>query len=1786
MRPNRTLAALWAAALVASGLVVAGPALVAAAESAPIDPGVDATVTADALPTVQIDGVVWAQVVVGNTVYVGGEFTTARPAGSAPGVNTVPRENLLAYDITTGNLLPWAPTANGAVLALAASPDGSRIYVGGNFNRLNGNSRNRFGALSASDGGTLSTFNSGSNGQVRGIAVTNSSVFIAGTFNTVGGQSRPRIAAFDSQTGALRPFRADVQSRQIDGIAASPDGQRVYITGRFEKVNGIERLGSAAFNASTAALLPWTFGPEVYNHGTDASINHVQVDERQVYATAFTYFASGTGIGNVEGPFAADPITGDINWIGDCHGDTYGVYLNPGEDHFYVAGHPHMCNNIGEFPEPSRRVHYFATAFTKDRASVVTPNTQGGGYANNEGFGAPAIRNFFPDFTAGTYTGTAQATWNVTGTGDYVSFGGEFTRVNGVPQQGLVRFAKRHLAPGQQGPQLSGSSINIRARSHARGTVQVSWPTNQDRDNEWLTYTVLRGPTNNLQEVYSVTARSRFWNRPRLSFTDTGLSNSTSYTYRVRVTDATGNSVTSSSVNVTTAGASTAPLSDYAKAILDDNPNNYWRLGETSGVMRDWTSFSDATVGSAVQRNQPGAIVGDTDRAAYFNGSSNNSRIYSNNQEYGQDRLSVEAWIRTSSTSGGKIVGFGQTRGTGNSSNHDRHLYMTPDGRIVWGVYPNGVRTVSSTQSYNDNEWHHVVGTLGAAGMRLYVDGVEVAANPDVVAGQASRNGYWRIGGDNLSGWPDTGSNNFVGWIDEVATYGRQLSLADVVRHYGMGTGGEIPNIPPTAAFTATGGVLTASFDASASGDEDGTITSYAWDFGDGQSGSGATVTHPYAAPGTYQVTLTVTDDDGATATATQEVVVEAPNQAPTAAFTWANTHLTASVDAGGSTDPDGSVVSYLWRWGDGSTSTGVTAQHTYATAGTYPVELTVTDDDGATGTVTVDVTVTEPPPAPDVVARDAFSRTVASGWGNADLGGAWVTTSGAGSVALGTGRLTLGSAGAIASARLPGAEGTHVTTSTTVRWDKRPSGNGGYTLLRGRIAAGGEYRFKVNYRSNGQLQGWIARASSTGSETVITPVQTVSGATYDAGTPVNLRMEVAGASPTTIRAKLWTGSTEPSGWQWQVTDSTAGLQVPGHTGVAGMLAPNTTNTPVVVSFDDYRVEVPAGSGPAPNESPEAAFTASTSGLTVSVDGSGSSDPDGTISTYAWDFGDGETASGVSAEHTYALAGTYTVRLTVTDDDGASDSTTRQVTVTAPDPGPGPEPEPPGDGVVGADAFSRTVGSGWGTADTGGAWVTTSGAGSVQAGVGRLQLGSAGSIASARLPGAEGTELTTSTTVSWDKRPSGSGGYTLLRGRIAAGGEYRFKVNYRSNGQLQGWIARANASGSETVIAGTQTVAGATYAAGTPVRLKFEVTGTSPTLLRAKVWTGGTEPAGWQWQTTDSTAGLQVPGHTGVAGMLAPNTTNAPAVVSFDDFLVEGPVTEAAPEPEAPEPGPGDEPGDPGDEPGDPGDPGDEPGDPGDEPGDPGDEPGDPGDEPGDPGDPGDEPGDPGDEPGDPGDEQEPGPVAVGADQFARTVGSGWGTAEIGGPWVTTAGAAAVVPGAGRLTLSSAGAIAAARLPGIEETDLTTTATVVWDKRPSGSGGYTLLRGRITPGGEYRFKLNFRSNGTVTGWVARSNAAGSETIIAATQTASGVTYEAGTPVHMKIDVTGTSPTTIRAKVWTGDTEPEEWQWQVTDSNPGHQVAGHAGVAGMLAPNTTNVPVVASFTRFLATRPAP
>jgi PKD repeat protein len=171
-------------------------------------------------------------------------------------------------------------------------------------------------------------------------------------------------------------------------------------------------------------------------------------------------------------------------------------------------------------------------------------------------------------------------------------------------------------------------------------------------------------------------------------------------------------------------------------------------------------------------------------------------------------------------------------------------------------------------------------------------------------------------------------------------------------------------NQPPVARFTYSPASPQpgqwVQFDASSSYDPDGHISSYQWDFdGNGTvDATGQVVYRQFATPGAYQVTLTVTDDKGATNTATQTVTVVLANQPPVARFTVSPAAPVVgspvTFDASSSYDPDGSIVSYQWDLdGNGTVDqSGVTVTVTYYTAASYTVTLYVTDNAGATGQV------------------------------------------------------------------------------------------------------------------------------------------------------------------------------------------------------------------------------------------------------------------------------------------------------------------------------------------------------------------------------------------------------------------------------------------------------------------------------------------------------------------------------------------------------------------------------------------------------------------------------------------------------------------------------------------------------------------------------------------------------------------------------------------------------------------------------------------------------------------
>ena len=1479
---SRFLAGVLAAVLAVVGLTsleiaTAGQAV---ADTAP-PAGTPVTPSADGLPTTQIDGVAWQQAIVGDRVYVGGEFTTARPAGAAAGVSTVPRLNLLAYDITTGVLdAGWAPNPNAQVKAVAVSPDGTRLYVGGNFTSIAGASKYRIAAFDTATGALVGSFNAGTNSQVRAIAATDTTVYVGGIFTEAGGQYRTKLAAFSASTGAVLPWNPTVDDGSVSALAVSPDGTQVIAGGSFTSFNGSvdNGYGLARIDAVTGASIPYPVNSLVRNGTINGAITGLTGDGENVYGVGYTWGRSG---GTLEGVFAADWDTGELTWVADCHGDSYAVYA--AADIVYSASHYHYCGNIRSIPQEDTWQYQRANAFTK--AVTQTVGREHLGYTNWEGNPAPEYLSWTPDLDTGTYTGQNQGPWAVTGNDDYVVWGGEFNNVNFRRQQGLVRFAVREIAPNDQGPRYTGEDFTPQLRVAGLGAVRISWTANADFDNEFLTYRVIRDG-NTATPVWVGTIGSHRWDRPWMGFTDTGLAPGSTHSYRVTATDPFGNSVTSPTVSITATG--TGSLSSYAQTVMADGASHYWRLGDGAGTTAvDSASVNDALTGTAMTRGVPGAISGDADTAFALTNSSG-SRVIASTRVQATNTVTVEAWINTTSTTGGRIVGLGNSSAlTGTSFRGDRHLYMSDTGAVMFGVSPGQNRAVASETGYNDGQWHHLVGTLGPDGVALYVDGAQVAANPTWRTGR-NYTGFWRIGGDSLSSWLNQPSTiNFTGSVDEVAVYPIVLSPEQIAAHHALGTSGVTPNQSPVASFTATVSNLRAALDGSGSADPDGTIASYGWDFGDGSTGTGATTSHTYATAGTYTVILTVTDDDGATGTTSQVVTVTAPpvNQEPVAAFTATPSALSVALDGSASADPDGTIASYGWDFGDGSTGTGATTSHTYATAGTYTVILTVTDDDGATGTTSAPVTVTDPSD-PTAFALDTFSRTVSSGWGLAEVGGPWTLTGAASNFAVGAGigTIVVPNPGWTSGARLTEVSQTETELRATVGLDKMPTGGGTDVALVGRALDQNQgYRLRLKLLATGVVRAQLLSVS--GGTTATLAQLNLPGLTYAAGDQLEVRLQVTGASPTTLQAKVWqVGTTEPAGWTLSTTDSTAALQVPGGVGVYGYASSSATNTPQTLRVDNVWAGPPDTTPPPPpeNQAPVAAFTAPTTGLSVSVDGSGSADPDGSIVSYAWDFGDGSTDAGVTTSHTYAAAGTYTISLTVADDDGATGATTQSVTVAA-----------PGDPVVFAlDTFARTATSSWGSAEVGGPWTLTGPVTSfaVGEGIGTITVPNPGWMAAAHLTDVAQTETEVRVTVALDTMPTGGGTDVSVVGRsVGTDQSYRLRLKLLATGVVRAQLL-SMAGGTTTTL--TQlNLPGLTYAAGDQLQVRLQVTGTSPTTLQAKVWrVGDTEPAGWTLSTTDSTAALQVPGGVGVMTYVSGTATNTPQTLRVDDLWAGQPT--------------------------------------------------------------------------------------------------------------------------------------------------------------------------------------------------------------------------------------------------------------------------------------------------------
>lgn len=179
----------------------------------------------------------------------------------------------------------------------------------------------------------------------------------------------------------------------------------------------------------------------------------------------------------------------------------------------------------------------------------------------------------------------------------------------------------------------------------------------------------------------------------------------------------------------------------------------------------------------------------------------------------------------------------------------------------------------------------------------------------------------------------------------------------------------------------------------------------------------------------------------------------------------------------------------------------------------------------------------------------------------------------------------------------------------------------------------------------------------------ILAPGVSVTSAWYTSNTATNSISGTSMASPHVAGAVALQLTATPSATPAQVRDALVANASLNKITLHSRSSSNGTANRLL-----YSLFIGGGGGPT-NQPPTASFTFSCTDLTCSFNGSGSSDPDGSIASYAWNFGDGTTGSGATVNKTYAAAGTRTVTLTVTDNEGATGSQARNVTVTAPSTG-------------------------------------------------------------------------------------------------------------------------------------------------------------------------------------------------------------------------------------------------------------------------------------------------------------------------------------------------------------------------------------------------------------------------------------------------------------------------------------------------------------------------------------
>ena len=879
-----------------------------------------------------VDGAVFAITQVGDTVLMGGSFTQVQPPDRSA---TYSLPYVVAFDAATGTVnTAFDPQLDGAVNALLPGPVAGTVYVGGAFATMGGVRSKGLVLLNVSDGTKAAGFTTPpTNGIVQTVKRVGNRLFVGGTFTNFGGQARGGLATIDASNGALDSFLTSTVSVnhnwtptnggakgavQVSKLDITPDGRRMVAIGNFKKVDGLDRDQVAMWDLTgpTAVLRPdWAthrYEAACFFRAFDSYVRDLDISPDGSY---FVIGATGGGnsgtLCDSTARWEMDASGTDVQptWAAFSGGDTFLSVAVTGTA-VYAGGHMRWMNNPnardsagpGAVPRPGLVALDPANGMPLSWNPGRNPRGAGASalYATPEGLWVGSDTNFIGNFR--------YARWKIA---FFPLAGGSApasTAVQTLP--GGV-----YLGAAQQ---AAASTVLYRVNAGG-GPLQAS-----DSGPDWTdgSANVSGGNTAGWSPVPNVTAavpattpRSIFdserWGAQQWTFpipAGAQVKVRLYFANRCTCTSGVGQRVFSVSINGTTV------LPDYD--IVAD-------VGDQTGTMKEFpnvTATADGAVhvgfanvvenplinGIEIVRTdvpQPPADAAGALVERDFDGTAAGAST------------PVDSPLDWSTVRGATLVGsmlfYGRTDGlfyrrTFDGTSFGPEELIDPYNDPAWSTVDTGagqtyrgarpsfypeIPNVTALFTDGTGQLYYQLFGAGTLYKRAFSADSGIVHDNRIPTGTSlpAMTGAFVSGGDLYYATKADGNLNRVGFSAGAVTGSPTVVSGPALdgidwRSRALFLGPRIAaNVAPTAVAAVTCSALSCAADSAGSTDPDGTIASYAWDWGDGTGSSGATAAHTYASGGTYDVTLTVTDDAGATAAATKAVTVAPPAAAPIA---------------------------------------------------------------------------------------------------------------------------------------------------------------------------------------------------------------------------------------------------------------------------------------------------------------------------------------------------------------------------------------------------------------------------------------------------------------------------------------------------------------------------------------------------------------------------------------------------------------------------------------------------------------------------------------------------------------------------------------------------------------------------------------------------------------------------------------------------------------------------------------------------------------------------------------